>query len=190
MAIFPLQNSLIDAVIRFANAPLDDADEILDLFEGTWRPDSPPSLRVCRSVQREVLEWLATLADRKGDVEAVIASILGYRKNMERVDSGIRFAGNLGYRIVKDGRGRKARHEVTWHWRVSAASLRAICGLAVASIYQADLHDRVGQCEWAKCNRYFVDRKSRGSPRQFCPDRGCDNAARQQRWRDAQKQLK
>ncbi len=186
MDVYPLQEPLVDAVIRFANIKLNHPNAIVEVFDDTWPMELLPRLRVCRAAQREARAWLMTLADGNGDLEAVISATLGRRKNMERVDSGIRFAGDPGYRIVKDEPGGKARHEITVKWRVSEASLRSICGFAVTTIYQAGLQDRVGLCERDGCDNLFIDRVSRGTRRRHCLGDECErarNAARQDAWR-------
>jgi hypothetical protein len=57
-----------------------------------------------------------------------------------------------------------------------------IAALGVMALAGPELQEGFGKCEW--CERYFLERAKRsGPPRRFCPDRGCDNAARQNRFR-------
>lgn len=195
MELYPLQEPLIDAVIRFANTKLNDPSAVAEVFADTWPMELVPRLRVCRSAQHQTREWLATLKSGKG-FEYAIAAMLGRRVNketekLERIDSGIRLTGIPGYRIVK--RGRKVHREMPVTWRVSEATLRSICGLGVAMIHEADLEDRVGLCKRKGCGNFFIDRVSRGERRTHCHSDECErerNAARQQKYRDEQKKLK
>ena len=184
MSTFPLQTGLIDAVIDFANAPLVSPDEIRTIFKGTWRPNPFPALRTARSNQRELREWLSNIVAGTGEVEGFAWAMMGLQSVPADKDSGIPFEGWFGFRMERDGK--KVRYSVTWNWWITKAPLLAICGLGVASIYQAELQHRVGQCNWHDCDRFFIDRESRGKPQRFCcADHG--NADRQRRYRMREK---
>lgn len=181
MAVFPLQDALIDSVIEFVNANLVNPNQIHEFFDGTWRPDKLPKIRTCRSIQKELRGWL-------GDLSGAMHfdALMGRSSTGNSLDLGIRVEGGLGYRIHKDDGG-KVHYEVTWKWWISAASLRNVCALAVVSIQQADLHEKVERCARAECDNFFIDRKSRGKRRENCGTVDCDaalNAARQKKWRD------
>ena len=188
MDLYELEESLVDAVINFANKKLKHPDNVAEAFGDLWPMLLLPRLRTCRDVQRETREWLSTLEVGTG-FEKTVAAMLGRRindekENMERVDSGIRYGGSPGFRIFKDGK--KVRREITRDLHISQASLRAICGYSVASIYQAGLQDRVGLCERDGCDNLFIDRVSRGTRRRHCLGDECErarNAARQDTWR-------
>lgn len=59
----------------------------------------------------------------------------------------------------------------------------AVAALGVMALASPELHDGFGQCEW--CERYFLEIGVRRGPakRRYCPDRGCNNAARQNKYR-------
>ena len=191
MSAFPLQSELIDAVIGFANADLDDPTQISCYFNGTWQPDSIPKLRTCRSIQGDVrLELMATAAGFNHD-DSYLA-MRGYEDNYDgsvtRVDPGIRFEGYLTVdkKMVLGGHEEK----IVFEWRVSKASLRAICGLAVQIIKQEGLDRRFGECDREGCENIFLDRSSRGIRRKYCKSTECEKILNRERVKESRQKAK
>lgn len=168
---FPLQEELIDAVVGFANSKIKRPEQVFEHFTGTWQPESLPKLRTCRRIQQEVRNWML---DK--DVSFVLA-LEGYSWGpLGQVDKGIRLVGEVHTAFDVDKESREADLYLTWRWSVSHASLRAICGLAVATIFQRKLHRRLGLCERVECNNIFIDLTSRGTPRKYCKTDKCERA--------------
>ena len=181
MAIFPVQNELIDAIVKFASAKLTDLGQVREIFPKDRRPDSVPSLQTCQKIQKEVRDWL-DLPDQSGMSAAWALIGRNLDANKEMVDPGISLGGAIGFqrRLVDKTSNEKVFH-ITWDWWITSASLRAVCGLAVGSIWQAELQDRVGYCERDGCGNYFIDRRSRGQRRQYCGERECNKARSRER---------
>jgi hypothetical protein len=183
MAAFPLQEELIDAVIEFANTKLTDARVIRQIFAKTWKPDSVPSLATCRKIQSEVRVWLAG--------ESQLLAIDAFAGGSRLSGSGIELVGRLGYQSETTfdesdpyPKPVARRAWITWRWRIKSASLRAVCGLAVATIEQAQGEGKIGPvavCARAGCGRYFVDRSSRGIAREYCKTTECEKARNRER---------
>lgn len=167
---YPIQSELVDAVISFANLDLKNSTQIRESFSGAWRPDALPSLRTCRDVQRETREWLSA-----PNLRAYLA-MEGFDQFVVRIERGIRFEGRLN-----GVKGHRGKIEIQWKWWVSEASLRAICGLAVATIEQLGLRDRLAVCARPGCGLYFIDRESRGVPRKYCKTEACEQALNRER---------
>ena len=184
MPSFPLQEQLIDDVVSFANSPISHPNDLRRIFEGSWSIESDLSLGHIRRVKSEVRKWLS----------AIISGDLGLT-DAPFIDSifDIRFEGRLGYSVrYLDPRDRDVRtvedfeHRVKWNWQISEAPLRAVCSLAIASIFEAGFASRVGVCGFESCNRFFVAKRSRGKPREYCFNESCENrrnAARQKEYR-------
>lgn len=178
--VFPLQDELIDAVIAFANADLQSARQAAAFYSGMWTPSSLPSLSECRSIQDEVRSWLRPL-DKPAKMMRAVEAMMIYRGKTD----GVQLVGALGFSATQDAEPHepksRMRYEVTWNWWVRSASLRAVCGLAVASVYQAGLREFVGLCARDGCGIYFVDRKSRGNRRKYCKTDHCELALNAER---------
>ena len=180
MDVFPLQDQLIDAVIGFANAKIRQPDQVHDYFTGRWQPESLPKLPTCRRIQRDVRQWLL---DRD---PGFVLALEGFSSGpVEKVDKGIRLTGAIHSAFDFNSESREAHVYLTWQWSVSDASLRAICGLAVATIYQQKLRKRLGLCERAECDNIFIDTTSRGTPRQYCKTDECERARNRERVKDS-----
>ena len=167
---FPLQEELIDAVIGFANAKIDRPSQVTGFFGRTWNPTSIPQLSTCRKIQREVRGWLI-------DLNGMFIPALegwgpaGWAPNSDR---GIELKCMVFHSWELDGN--KVDHTIKWEWSVAEASLRVICGLAVATLYQQDLHSRLGLCAREGCENIFIDYVSRGIPRKHCGTEECEMA--------------
>ena len=171
VAVFPLQDELIEAVVRFASAKINRPNDAVASFGGIWHPTDKPTLRTCRHVQREVRRWL----DDRPLADVVFAYV---------IHSDIKLVGTLGASMGKDA-GDHA-FEVTWDWFVKDVPLRGVCALAVATIWQSGLKDRVGRCKRAGCSNYYLDRKGRG--KRYCGTDECNDARNRERvyrWRGA-----
>lgn len=100
MDAFPLQNELIDAVVRFANAELktDYKSVVREHFNQAWVPDEIPKLRTCRRIQNDVRLGLMVAAGFPANRECHDA-MRGLEDNLDgtlkRIDSGIRLEGHL-----------------------------------------------------------------------------------------------
>ena len=167
MADLPLQKELIDAVIEFANATLEQGDQVLAYFCGRWQLDSTPTLRTCRTIQAETRRWLSLPNEDSG----FLLALLG-RDFRERVDAGVQLNGQVYFRLEKLD-DVQSRVKVTWNWWAKKASLRTICGLAVATIHDAGLSKHVHLCAHDACDNIFIDDKSRGTPREYCKIKKC-----------------
>ncbi len=165
---FPLQKELVDAVIGFANAKLDMPSQVNDFFNGRWNPKSIPLLSTCRKIQREVRGWLIDLNGM------FIGALDGWGPAgwAPLSDRGIELKARVFHSWKLDGN--KVEHTVGMEWSVAKASLRAICGLAVATLYQQDLHSRLGLCARDGCENIFIDIASRGIPRKYCKTKKCE----------------
>ena len=189
MSPFPLQNELINAVVAFANAESLDEQHIRRHFKNTWTPDKIPQLRTLIEIQQEVREWLFKaryLPD--GDVEHGFA-LHGLRielgPEVVRVDPGILLEGKISIDQVPILGGFK--EQIVWTWKVKQASLRAICGLAMATICQEGLHKRIGECAREGCGNIFLDQSSRGNKRKYCKSAECDAKLNQMRVEQSRK---
>ena len=172
---FPLQDELIDAVIQFANAKLKKGDQVLDYFCSSWRPDSIPRLRTCRKIQTETRRWLTVPNEDSGFLLALLGSDF-----KERVDAGIRLGGQVAFRLDKlDDVNSRVKVIASWH--VEKASLRSICGLAVATIHDAGLSKRIRVCDHKECANIFIDDRSRGKPRIYCKTEECASQRNRER---------
>lgn len=175
---FPLQIELIDAFVGFANATLKSPEDVLRYFNETWTPTSLPKLRACRKIQSDVRSWFPVSAGQifnAGFAMAIYGIADSGTEIGKVVDPGIRLAGQATYNPKIDLKtGIVSEHVIEWRWDVTDASLRAICGLAAATIYQEDLHKRVGFCARAGCGNMFIDRASRGIRRIYCKTRECE----------------
>lgn len=183
MSKFPLHEPLIDAVINFANTKLTDVSAVTAVFAKTWKPDSLPTLATCRKIQREVRDWLDKGRLSLGPIDAM----MGAQREITG-DPGITLTGRLGYHgetvFNDDGKPVGVRSNVTWRWWIAGASLRALCGLAVMSIEQAQSEGKLGRaalCARDGCGRYFIDRSSRGTPRAHCQTAECEKARNRER---------
>ncbi len=184
MAVFPVQDDLIDAVLGFASAKLTDPKQVHKFFADRWRRVSiPTTLRTCRKIQGEVRDWLD---DPEGAGLSAAWALIGYdlTDNKKRLDPGIAFGGTVLFRKRKKAKkGKKVdvttketEFHVLWDWWIDDATLRALCGLAVCTIWQANLKDRIGYCERDGCDNYFIDRRSRGERRRYCGTEECNKA--------------
>lgn len=173
MNVFPLQRELIDAVVGFINAKLTDPKSVNKYFNGSWQPKKLPTLRGCRKLQTEVRGWL--LGVKHNHANHVLA-IHGYSTTElgTRDDDGIQLKGRIY--LGPAPAGHRMENQIAWDWQVSEASLQSICALAVATICQEGLHEDVHECKRDGCANIFVDRHSRGKPRQYCKTKECDNA--------------
>ena len=95
---------------------------------------------------------------------------------LEQVDKGIRLTGEIHTVLEVDSESHEVDVYLRCDWSVSDVSLRAICGLAVATIYQRKLRKRLGLCERVECNNIFIDTGSRGTPRKYCKTAECERA--------------
>ena len=176
MAVFPVQDDLIHAVVGFASAKLTDSKQVHEFFTGRYRRVSVPTLKTCRKIQREVRNWFD---DPEGAGLSAAWALIGYdlADNKKRLDPGIVIGGTILFqnRLV-DAETKETEFHVLSEWWIDDATLRAVCGFAVCTIWQADLMDRVGFCERDECNNYFIDRRSRGEPRRFCGEQECNRA--------------
>ena len=174
MNVFPLQSELIDAVIAFANADLDALAKVRRYFNGIWKPDNIPSLSTCRTIQADVRSWLMFAAgfNDQDCFDAMRGLEWGYSGSFKRLDSGIELKGWLSVEKIPVLGGHEEK--IVWKWRVVNASLRAICGLAVGTIIQEGLHQRVVECQRDGCGNIFLDRSSRGTARKYCKSAECD----------------
>ena len=176
MAVFPVQDELIDAIVRFASTKLTDPKQVKQFFPGRYRRVSVPTLRTCRKIQGEVRDWLD---DPEGAGLSAAWALIGYdlADEKKRLDPGIALGGTFLYqnRLV-DTKTKETEFQVLLDWWIDVATLRAVCGLAVCTIWQANLQDRIGYCERDGCNNYFIDRRSRGQRRQYCGERECNKA--------------
>ncbi len=176
MAVFPVTDELIDAIVRFASAKLTDPKQVPEFFPKNWRPASVPALTTCRRIQKEVRDWLD---NPEGTGSSAAWALIGYdlANNKKKLDQGIAFAGALTFRKrLVDVETREVDFQVLSNWWVTDATLRALCGLAVCTVWQANLTDRIGFCERDQCDNYFVDRKSRGERRRYCGELECNRA--------------
>lgn len=171
MKSFPLQDDLIDGVVAFANVQLETSEQAGGYFKCHWKRGSLPDVKQCRRIQTEVRKWLSGL---DSELPAVNAMIGGPNKKAEH---GVRLIGALGYEA------RPGHRQITWDWWITDTSLRAICGLAVVSIFNAGLTDKVGRCARDGCENYFIDRKSRGIIRRYCKTDACEKAVNRDRVR-------
>jgi predicted RNA-binding Zn ribbon-like protein len=87
---------------------------------------------------------------------------------------GVRLVGALGFQGKNTGK--RVEYRVLWQWWIQDATLQAVCGLAIASIYHAGLQRHVGVCARKGCGTYFVDRNSRGIRRKYCQTTECQKA--------------
>ncbi len=171
MNIFPLQSELIEAVVGFINADLREPKDVQQYFNGTWQPDKLPTLRTCRELQKEVRQWL--LEAKLGSADHMPA-LYGYGSIWwQQVDQGIQLEGKIYLEIAPQEDLNK--NPIAWSWQVSNASLRSICGLAVATTCQEGLHHKVHECKRDRCENIFIDRHSRGKPRLYCQSTECAN---------------
>jgi len=186
MDAFPLQKNLIDAVIGFANADLNPPDNVRRYFSETWEPDQIPKLRTCRIIQADVRLGLMVAAGFPANRECHDA-MRGLEWNFDdtftRIDPGIRLEGHLS--VEKTAVLGGYEEQIVWKWRVTNASLRAICGLAVGTIIQEGLHRKIGLCEREGCSNLFLDRNSRGIPRKYCKTDECEKKLNRQRVSDS-----
>ena len=176
MDIFPLQNELIDAVIGFANDKLREPKDVERHFNGTWKPYNLPTLRTCRKLQKDVRQWL--LEAKLGSADHLLA-LYGIELTKDstpkaRKYSAIKLKGEIY--IEPASSGHDLRNQIAWSWRISEASLRSICGLAVATVHQEGLRHNVHECQRDECGNLFIDRCSRGVPRLYCKTEDCDKA--------------
>ena len=167
---FPLQEQLIDAVIAFANAKLTSPTQAVSFFGGSWTPSDTPQLSECRRIQTEVRKWLVD-PWAKGSAPHV------------PMIRGIRLTGTWGFQAARDDDvNADVKYEVTWDWHVASdVTLRAICGLAVVTAFQAGFRDWIGLCAREGCSTYFVDRDSRGIRRKYCKTEECEKALNRER---------
>jgi len=190
VSAFPLQSELIDGVIGFANAHLSNPSQISSYFNETWKPDQVPKLRTCRTIQNDVRLWLMTAVGFDHD-DSYLA-MRGYEDNYDgsltRVDPGIRFEGHLAVKKTPVLGGHQ--EQIEFKWRVSRASLRAICGLAVQIIIQEGLHRRIGVCDREGCLSIFLDRSSRGIPRKYCKSAECEKILNRERVKESRKKVR
>ena len=171
MDVFPLRNELVEAVVGFINAELRKAKDVDQYFNGTWHPDKLPTLRICKELQKEVRQWLLEAKLGSGDH---ISAIYGYGPVWwHRADQGIQLEGKIYLGGAPQGHTKK--NPIVWSWHVSNASLRSICGLAVATICQKELHHKMHECERDECRNIFIDRHSRGISRKYCKTTECNN---------------
>ena len=176
MAVFPVQDDLIDAVLGFANAKLTDPEQVHEFFADRWRRVSIPTLRTCRKIQGEVRDWLDS---PEGTGLSAAWALMGFdlTDNKKRIDSGIALGGSVLFRNrLVDKETKETEFHVLWDWWIDDATLRALCGLAVCTIWQANLKGRIGYCERAECDNYFIDRRSRGERRRYCGTEECNRA--------------
>lgn len=184
---FPSQDQLIDNVVSFANADLDDQAKVRRYFRGMWTPDEIPSLEDCRAIQAEVRTMLLNLASGF-DVRDFGDAMRGLEwlpdiRHFRRRDSGIVLKGWLGTQEIPVLGGVQER--IVFRWRVQNAPLRAICGLGLATLVQEGLHGRVVECHREGCGNFFLDRKSRGKPRKYCKSAECDRLLNSKRVADS-----
>ena len=180
MNTFPLQGELIDAVIAFANADLYDPAVVRRYFKGAWEPTEIPKLRACRNIQADVRTSLMNAADfGHRDCHDEMRGLEWGKGSFKRFDPGIRLEGWLSIDKVPITGGHK--EQIVWKWCVSHASLRDICGLAVSTIVQENLHRRFGECGREGCYNIFLDRNSRGTPRKYCKQETCELALNRDR---------
>lgn len=185
MSEFPLQEQLIDSVLRFASATLQDPSQISAFFDGVWRPDALPKLRRCRAIQAEVRSWID---NPESPDQMAVSGMLGVNALSDEKDRGIRLAGGLGFRrTVVDAEALKIESRITWTWWITDATLLAICGLAVCTIWQSNLQHKVGLCRRKNCPNYFVDRDSRGKSRIYCKSQECEKILNKQRVKASRK---
>ena len=219
MNAFPLQDELIDAVIGFVNDTLKSRDDVKKHFKNEWTPGSLPRLKECRSLQAEVRGWLLDARQGlTGHVLAVhgIGSA-GYpgRSDVTRpseptsgspglssgwpglfegssdednLDNGIQL--NVRISLTPKSGDNAFDYQIVWDWKVSEASLRAICGLAVASICEKNLQTKVLECDSGVCPNVFIDAKSRGRSRKYCFSTKCFDDRNNQSVKDSRKKNK
>ena len=190
MDAFPLQSELIDGVIGFANADLSNRTQISSYFNGTLKPDQIPILKTRRTIQADVRLWLMTASgfDNRESYLAMRGVEDNYDGSVKRVDLGIRFEGYLTVEETPVLGGYK--EQIVFKWRVSKASLRAICGLAVQIIIQEGLHQRVGECERESCQNIYLDRTSRGIRRKYCKSAECGKILNRERVKESRKKVR
>lgn len=212
MNSFPLQSTLIDAVVGFANETLQNPDNVKKHFSGQWAPDSMPILKECRNLQTEVRGWLLDVTQgftghvlavhglgttgfpSRSDVTRPSKPTSGFPglgvgdSDEDKLDNGIRLTGQISLN-PKSG-DNAFDYQIVWAWHVSEASLRAICGLAVASIYEAKLQAKVRECASSACANVFIDTKSRGKPRIYCFSKKCHDDRNNQAVKDCRKNPK
>ena len=186
--IFPLQSELIDAVIGFANAKLREPADIKKYFKDTWQPDSlPKDMRTYMKLQNTVRNWL--LGAKYGDSDHVLALHgIGSHGWPNVVDKGIELQGKIYLETATPASG--PNDKIVWDWRISRASLRSICGLAVATICQEGWHLNVHECKRGGCENIFIDRHSRGKPRLYCQSTECANKRNSEAVRKSQKKAR
>lgn len=175
MGAFPLQNELINAVVSFANADLDDPAKVVRrYFDGAWMPCKIPSPETCHTIQADVRLWLMTADgfNNRDCYDAMRGLEWGFDKSFKRLDSGIELKGWLSVEKVPVLGGHEEK--IVWKWRAVNASLRAICGLAVGTIIQEGLHQKVITCQRDGCSNIVLDRSSRGTARKYCKSAECD----------------
>ena len=176
MAVLPVQDDLIDAVIRFASAKLMAHKQIPQFFPSSWRPTSVPTLKTCRKIQGEVRDWLKD-PGQAGQLAAWALIGRDLAGGKKKVDPGIALSGAVLFRRrLVNADTNEMDLQVTFDWWVTDAPLRALCGLAVCTIWQTNLKDRVGFCERDECGNYFIDRRSRGERRRYCGTEECSKA--------------
>ena len=186
MNVFPLQKELVEAVVGFINAELRERNDVYQYFNGTWHPEKLPPLKICRELQKEVRQWLLEAKLGSGDH---ISAIYGYGPVWwHRADQGIQLEGKIY--LGGAPQGHTNENPIVWSWQVSKASLRSICGLAVATICQERLHHKVHECEQDECRNIFIDRHSRGISRKYCKATDCANKRNSEAVRKSQKKAR
>ena len=219
MDSFPLQNTLIDAVVGFVNETLQNHDDVKKHFRNEWAPDSLPLLKECRNLQTEVRGWLLDI--KQGFTNHVLAvhglGTTGFpsrsdvtrpseptsgspglasgwpglfvgSSDEDKLDHEIRLTGQISMN-PKSG-DNSFDYQLVWAWKVSEASLRAICGLAVASICEKKLQTKVLECDSEACPNVFIDTKSRGKSRKYCFSKKCFDDRNNQSVKDSRKKNK
>ena len=199
---FPLQDALIDAVIGFVNDTLQSPDDVKKHFRNEWTPESLPRLKECRSLQTEVRGWLldarqgltghvlavhglgSTGYPSRSDVTRPSEPTAGLpglstgwpglfegSSDEDELDNGIRMTGQIS--LTPKSGDNAFDYQIVWDWKISKASLRAICGLAVASICEANLAGKIWECARDECTNVFIDSQSRGIAREYCHSKKC-----------------
>ncbi len=126
-----------------------------------WEPKTFP-----KNGQARLQGWLREII--KGRISGALRKELDSEVTTIRGTFGIEWVENRGGPLMLP--------------RMTGSPL-AIAALGVMALASPELHERFGQCEW--CERYFLETGVRRGPtrRRYCPNRSCDNAARQNKWR-------
>ena len=177
LALRPEQQMVIQATLDFGNLrEIESTQQVEDLFRRLplpkrwWRTLPKDEVQAFANDQREVCGWLKQIAET-GSVktEKLIAKRV---RTIELVNVGLGFA--------------DSRLELNYELSFSGVQACYTYAIALLLDYQADnVGDRLSQCEYHKCNKFFLDTREGSGRRKtkYCRQRHA-NADRQRRWRN------